>query len=173
LPGRFPLVSQYESFDNVLKAGGQSLYEYSFYNFVNVLGLGKMTPLAQNLNDAMNKRYVKMKYFGELAQLSRLFDNSLMESFSKIINEYYVKANPRIIHRTDVAIGWIDKHPYADFKCNTSPPKDINGNDITARVELGDAALFFQDEIRNSGKTCTCANAVMTRVTWPFMDRKK
>ena len=82
--------------------------------------------------------YFEKKY-GELKALARLFSAQFLNGLENIINsgcrnEEYFK------DIFDVSLGWIDKIPLASF---INREKDINGNLIKGKVEIGDFLLVY------------------------------
>jgi hypothetical protein len=79
------------------------------------------------------------KRYGELRALARLFSPQFLNELENILNtgcrneEFFKDVY-------DVSLGWIDKIPLASF---IDKVKDINGNLIKSKVEIGDFLLVY------------------------------
>lgn len=82
----------------------------------------------------------KNKKYGELSSLYKLFDEKLGDAIaSQLSSELNLYNAERAFERIYVDFQWVDKIPLASF---VNQQKDINGNIIANKTEIGD--LFIQ-----------------------------
>lgn len=94
------------------------------------------------------KSLYKNKKYGELSSLYKLFDKKLGNAIvSHLQDELNLRESERSFARIYVDFQWIDKIPLASF---VNPQKDLNGNLIDSKTELGD--LFIQYRHNNAWK---------------------
>ncbi len=103
-----------------------------------------MSQLSESIDKIIIQQYSTIKKFGELAQLSLLFDSGFLQ---KLINTIAKKAISQSQRQYEISLCWIDKSPLADF--TRLKIHDHNQHLITKKVELGDLALFFIKENTN------------------------
>jgi len=94
---------------------------------------------AGEIDNLIKEQYLDFQETGELQQLSKLFGSSFLDGLVKLI--YPTLANQE---KLEISLCWIDKSPLADFTKNNV--KDHNGNLVTQKVEVADAAFMFFTE---------------------------
>lgn len=98
---------------------------------------------AGEIDNLIKEQYLDFQETGELQQLSKLFGSSFLDGLVKLI--YPTLANRRNYQeKLEISLCWIDKSPLADFTKNNV--KDHNGNLVTQKVEVADAAFMFFTE---------------------------
>ncbi len=104
----------------------------------------------KKVNDLVASLYTKKNYT-ELHALKELFSSKFLKGLQEIISDG-CRSKKNFKESFNVSLGWIDKIPLASF---VHPVKDINGNDINTKVELGDFILVYnhsQQFLDNSKK---------------------
>lgn len=115
-----------------------------------------MMALTPNQIDALiNSLYAGQGGGGELGQLAKLFSRKFVRGLQSLLTTQYqrpsIGSNPQYAFKEEVLVGlgYIDKIPVVDFH---PPVQDVNGNLVTEKTELGDAAFFFVDRQYQHGK---------------------
>lgn len=100
---------------------------------------------SSNIDSLINAQYSSITKFGELIQLSKLFDNTFLQSLVKLLSRELSNVQNGFPNKEiEIALCWIDKAPLADY--TTKNIVDHNGHSVTQKVELADLAIFYLDE---------------------------
>lgn len=97
----------------------------------------------KKLDKLINDQYLNLTATGELVQLSKLFEPRFLENLLNILKGN-LRNNNTYKQKLEISVCWIDKRPLADF--TKQKVIDHNGNTITKKVEVGDAAFIFSNE---------------------------
>lgn len=96
------------------------------------------------LDKLINDQYLNLAATGELMQLSKLFEPKFLADLLNTLKEGLSNSNS-YNQKLEISVCWIDKRPLADF--TKQKVIDHNGNTITKKVEVGDAAFIFSNEL--------------------------
>ncbi|MFQ2274144.1 hypothetical protein [Aeromonas hydrophila] len=100
------------------------------------------------IEQTLKSLYNNDKKYGELSSLYKLFDKNLGKAIvSHLQDQLNLRESERSFERIYIDFQWIDKIPLASF---VNPQKDLNGNLIDSKTELGD--LFIQYRHNNVWK---------------------
>jgi hypothetical protein len=107
---------------------------------------------AKNIDDLVSRVHKKRRRKGELQQLAALFSPGFWKPFEALIrSDSSFSSSNGMESKVEVSLGYIDKIPMAGFN---NVVKDHWGQDITERVEIGDAAVFFINRLQIHSGTC-------------------
>jgi hypothetical protein len=111
---------------------------------------------ADEIDNLIKEQYLDLQETGELQQLSKLFGSSFLDGLVKLI--YPTLTNRRNYQeKLEISLCWIDKSPLADFTKNNV--KDHNGNLVTQKVEVADAAfMFFTEDAHPTNETTSLSS---------------
>jgi len=100
------------------------------------------------IDNLIEQQYTDRDY-NELQALSKLFNESFLTDLEAILN-INSRSETNYKDRFEISCGWIDKIPLAKF---VNPVKDINGNIITGKTELGDLLLIYSYNKKSINKS--------------------